>query len=778
MTDGQFFDALNLDWPGMQAAKASYLAGDIGAAKSALADYFRKRTKPTYFPLSSIKRDQNTPTEIRDADNACRHIFRGGAVDAYKPVPMGDNINWSLEPVGDREWTWSLNRHYSWISLGLAYLATDDEKYARCFSELLADWVRKNPVLAKSGGSGVPSWRTIEAGIRMNAHWLRAYQLFLQSDSFTTEARILFYKSLIEHARFLMANPSGGNWLTMEMNGLATVGIMFPEFKESGTWREFALTRLDSELNRQVYPDGAQTELTTSYHNVALSNMVVPFKLAKLNGIATPPDYLRNLQKMYEYNLKLMKPNGGLPCLNDSDPSIGSRDTMLKALLPPPAAGIETIRRSVLLEGAELLGRDDMMYAATGGERGTVPGFLSCANPYAGVFVMRSNWDKDARYLAFDAGPFGAGHQHEDKLGFELCAFDRTFIVDPGRYSYADSPFRRFFLGPESHSTIMIDGLGQNRRAKGAKRPYVVKEPLKNLWASNSLLDYAEGFYDEGYGPDRAVDAVHRRQVIFVKPDYWVIVDRVLGAGEHTISSMFHFTPGKLEVDADACAVHTLNSGGPNLDITGFSPAARLSVSKADGQTSPVQGWVATTYGVKEPAPVATFTVTSSLPASIAYVLQPRKIGSGVVRVIGPAPKQVSPDPTEPLSMLIGGDMVVVQTSDVLHQVQVGSVETDARAFVEREHGKSIATVGATNLRVTDSVDLKMSSAATTDTCEIVFGKDAVRLDGSGLEGKIKLAGGSEKALPLILNGKTYAPRTKSDKFATVSRDAVSFRSD
>ena len=56
-----------------------------------------------------------------------------------------------------------------------------------------------------------------------------------------------------------------------------------------------------------------------------------------------------------------------------------------------------------------------------------MPTETSHAFPYSGHYVMRSGWDKDATYLLFDAGPFGAGHQHEDKLHFVLWRTDASW---------------------------------------------------------------------------------------------------------------------------------------------------------------------------------------------------------------------------------------------------------------------------------------------------------------------------------------------------------------
>ncbi|MEZ4764024.1 MAG: heparinase II/III family protein [Calditrichia bacterium] len=70
---------------------------------------------------------------------------------------------------------------------------------------------------------------------------------------------------------------------------------------------------------------------------------------------------------------------------------------------------------------------------------------------------MRSGWGErksftDERYLMFDCGPLGEGnHGHIDFLSFEMAAFGRSLIVDPGRYTIpkmATSTGGRAFAAP------------------------------------------------------------------------------------------------------------------------------------------------------------------------------------------------------------------------------------------------------------------------------------------------------------------------------------------
>jgi hypothetical protein len=40
----------------------------------------------------------------------------------------------------------------------------------------------------------------------------------------------------------------------MEMNGLAQIGILYPQFKDAPEWKAFAISRLERELDCRTSP--------------------------------------------------------------------------------------------------------------------------------------------------------------------------------------------------------------------------------------------------------------------------------------------------------------------------------------------------------------------------------------------------------------------------------------------------------------------------------------------------------------------------------------------
>jgi hypothetical protein len=242
---------------------------------------------------------------------------------------------------------------------------------------------------------------------------------------------------------------------------------------------------------------------------------------------------------------------------------------------------------------------------------------------------MRSGWDADALYLFFDGGPFGYGHQHEDKLNLVVHAYGKTHVEDAGNYPYDSSQWRRYVISTRAHNTVMADGMEQNQRGK-PREEYVVKTPLPHAWATAADHDYAAAAYDLGYGPDRDRTATHDRRVFFVRGEYWVVTDFLTASDGkvHRYESMFHLDAEGAEVDA-AGGVVTRNRGASNLAIYPASPA-RVVTRIVAGQEAPtVQGWIPRGGPYKcQPIPTALFGVEGSGVTALAYVLYPTPKGA------------------------------------------------------------------------------------------------------------------------------------------------------
>jgi hypothetical protein len=258
----------------------------------------------------------------------------------------------------------------------------------------------------------------------------------------------------------------------------------------------------------------------------------------------------------------------------------------------------------------------------TGGK--TFEDLPSEAFPCAGVYILR---DRDL-YMAFDGGPYGAHHQHEDRLAFWLSAYGRSLIVDPGRYLYDDAtPFRAYLMSTRAHGTILVDGQDQCSRRR--RELYFSREPLPNAWEVSLRRVRAGATYDLGYGKDGEIEVSHRRSVLFVVGKYWILFDRLEGTGVHEIESRFQFAPGEALKRGDGVATRFPDANVIVLPVKGSGFESRVE----KGMEEPRGGWYSDGYNVIEPAPQAAFTVRTSLPFRFATLLLPYR---------GPEPPEVA----------------------------------------------------------------------------------------------------------------------------------------
>ena len=599
----QFFEeVLNLEYPGFEKVKKAYETKKNLLAAQEVAEYFRRIDHPIWINNAISKNTVNTSSSNkaeRDAaaDKILRHEF---SYDGHI-IKMGERIDYSNNPTNNLEWIWGLNGLKHWVTLLSGYEKTVNEEYAIEFNRDVIDWVISNPA-PTFRLTRVPNWRNLEAGERIAGSLSKSLFGFLSSPSFQTHTIQLMLMSIWSNANHIEKFPSGinfvSNWSIIESNGLALAGMYFPEFKNSKYWADLGFQRLFSQMEKQVYPDGVHHELTTNYHIYSLSKFYQAYDISRKLGKAVPKSYVDMLEKMTEYLMYISSPARKTPPTNDA---------------------YRTDIRGQMQLGADNFNRNDMLFIATDGKKGSQPELTSVQFPWAGQSVMRSGWEQDAWYLFFDAGPTGVNHQNEDKLNIDISAYGRLFLSEAGIVNYIPDKWRRYFTSTQAHNTIIVDGEGQKRMQQ--KETHRADSPLKNRWISNENIDFASGTFDDGYGNDN-IPVEHSRYVIFKKKEYWLVVDRLTGEGEHDFENLFHFTPCDVKPNKQQNSVHTLYDDNKNIKLVS-NATVKMDVEIVEGAENPEQGWMAIKHGEKAAAPTAIFSGRSEFPIIIATVIKP-----------------------------------------------------------------------------------------------------------------------------------------------------------
>jgi hypothetical protein len=571
-----FFNKINLSYPGLEKVKQEVNSGNYTGARKEFVIYMKHRTTPKYFfdlherstiinRIYSEYPGSNT-TAIISASNSLSHNFSFSGESRF----LGRNINWRQ---GDTGWTASLNQCTWLISLGRAYWYTNNETYAREYVSLVTDWIGDNPRPAPTDSEGEP-WRTLEAGPRAE-NWFGTYNYMINSPTLNEDFHISLLNSLWNHADYLYDRqytgnpPPAPNWQMVETSSLSLLGMALPEFKDSGNWRSTGLYYLKYHLDNNVYSDGAFTELAPSYHNWVTSQMLKVIRLAQLNNYSTGLD-LDKYKKMYTWVMNTQMPSGETPPFADSSPgTIKTLMTQGALLFNDPYMkyfGSENVPESVYW----VFGADSLTeYSRIAGRE---PAYGSLKTGPSQLLSMRSGWDITDDYLLFDCAPTGVStnggsHSHSDPMSIMVYSGGEDIIVDGGIVTY-DDPLALYYQSAKAHNVIVFDG--KYYYPSEIFHQPMHQKPVVSNWVTTKKFDYAGCYYTSPAGP------VHNRKVFYVKDGYWIVSDLVTGTGTHALDMLMH--PNKMDQSSAVfsldgitakTAAQTIPSGSRYTDITG-----------------------------------------------------------------------------------------------------------------------------------------------------------------------------------------------------------------
>jgi len=618
-----------------------------GAAGAATPDLLAERTP------ASCKRTMAKAEEIvrgRFELLGHRDLFFGDPIDWHLDPNSGrraPRVHWSrldaLEPIGggDCKVVWELNRHQWLVRLGQAYRLTGDERYATTFTVRLRQWMEANPP-----GVGINWMSSLEVGLRLIS-WCWALQLFSGSRTLDPEFTSSMVGGIATHAghveRHLSYYFSPNTHLTGEALALFYAGTLLQGSRPAHRWRALGSRILTEEIERQVLPDGVYFEQSTCYQRYTLETYLHFIALAERNRHAVPRRVRDRVELMLDFLVSVRGPDGTMPQIGDAD---GGR------LLPLDGGAADDFS-ALFSTSAALLGRDDCAWAAGGVSSETLwllgaeglaafdavtaaPPRVSPSRlfPHGGYVVMAGGRSQRDHQMIFDVGPLGghlsAGHGHSDFLAIACSVFGRACLVDPGTFCYTRDPrWREHFRGSSAHSTVSVDGESPAR----PKGPFSWREkPAARLrrWISKHDSDFADADHD---AYTRLLDPViHRRRVLFVKPRFWVVVDDLSGAFEHTVELRYQFAPG-YEVDLERAPWIAAHSpAGPGLFAIVFGTVP-FRTTLLEGRLDPIAGWVSPIFGRRLPAPALCYHADGRFPIRIATLLFP------VERTQAPTPR-------------------------------------------------------------------------------------------------------------------------------------------
>jgi hypothetical protein len=534
--------------------------------------YYQQRQHVRYF---AVLDEEQASREKIEALLEHRFDFNG---ECHYRSP---GFDWTHNPSHDREWLILLHKFYYAAGLGRRYQESGKERYLSRWLALTYSWIEQVSL----------DFLTSDVMGRRVQNWIFAHYYFVsqsRSPLISPTFYLKFLISLHEQVEHLCHHLTPArNHRTIELCAIFWAAVVFPELEAAGRWLNFARQELVKNLQTDSLADGVQVELSTDYHHLVLKNYLAVRQLAALNDVPLPAEMDTLLQRALTFALYAHKPDGFVPSFSDGD---------VRSFL------------YLLQQGYALYGSEAMRYVATAGKEGRPPDQRSHLFAESGYLISRSGWGEgseayaDERYLILDCGPLGAGnHGHLDLLSFEMAAYGRSLIVDPGRYTYDESGetnWRALFRGTSYHNTVQVDQKEQTCY-RFHKTRYRIQGPAPErevaAWISQPAYDFIHAIARSHEYP-----VVHERKILFPWLEYWVISDLLTAAEPHQYDLRFHLAAEAWQRVEVTAKENTRLVYAPHLVL------AQPCEAEVGLQVEP--GYVSPTYGLKQPAPVVRFT--------------------------------------------------------------------------------------------------------------------------------------------------------------------------
>lgn len=597
--------------------------------------------------------------EANDLNQGKVRLF-GGALqelDLVVPLPLQHWTTTKLDQriigVEDVKYLWEPAR-FTWVyPLARAYILSGDNQYAETFWQFFEAFTDIN--LPNMG----PNWVSAqEVAIRIISFTF-AYQIFSKAES-STEERIRRLSASIENhalripATLAYARAQNNNHLLSEAAGLITAGMILPAHPSASRWINTGQRWFNRGLEMQISPSGEYIQHSTNYHRMMLQ---LALWVSTFEGFIDPSNQER-LALATKWVLGLVDPDTG------RTPNLGHNDG---SYLQPLCSCSYADYRPVLQAAAtKFLGErpfpqgpwDEYLlwlgYQAseiTKLEVETIDSEPILINEFPDSHLTIHD-QTNSSWACLRAARFSSRPAHADQLHLDLWWREHNLALDPGTYSYNESPpWENALIHSAIHNTVTINGKDQMTQAG------------RFLWLDWAQADVIERVIDHegkrariiarhtGY---QSLGVTHQRTIICESSSQWIVKDDLLPAGVNLPARQAESnktTTKKEPINLYRTRLHWLvpdwsweiDNQIDNAEIglkirsplgwisilVGIQSATKINNLLPDtavqlvragelihgtGSVSQVDGWVSPTYGYKIPALSLAVEINSELP--------------------------------------------------------------------------------------------------------------------------------------------------------------------
>jgi hypothetical protein len=548
-------------------------------------------------------------------------------------------MRFASDDYGDLKFILEPSRFLFVYPLARAYAVSGDERFPQAFWSAIENWAVSSPPM-----SG-PLWICgQESSLRILA-WSFALYAFLHSPATTPQRAELMLSMIVAHAWRTMqtvgyARSQRSNHLFSEAVGLWTAGTLYPELRDAAAWQKQGAQLLREAVLDQITPEGAYLQDSFNYQRMVLQQLLWTLRLSEICKIQLDPEIRTRTIAAFEFIHEFVDSESG------HAPNHGSNDGSY--ILPLAACDYGDFRPLLRL-GSCVLDRPTALQPGPWDEAA----LWLCGK--SAKATNRESGDRKAAYRVASAAGYHrvgtsnswalvrAGHYRRrpfqaDQLHVDLWWHGLNLARDAGTYLYnGEPPWNNGLAGTAVHNTVMVDRRDQMRRAgrflwldwaQASGRSFSTPLSASLSKTSADSPNCFEGEHD-GY---RLIGVKHRRTVQCVIEDAWVIVDDLLGAGDHELRLhwLLPDLPSEVIADSPFCGVLSSDEVRFLWNVFSSSPGSaalirggRILAGNIDfrDREEDLLGWESPTYGELCPAISLLYRVQARLPVRIVSVI-------------------------------------------------------------------------------------------------------------------------------------------------------------
>ncbi len=481
--------------------------------------------------------------------------FALGANDNWITNPLNgytypSNLHWSKindydDKAGDIKFVWEKSR-FSFLYSLIRDEEINGSEHREFILSQISEWIDANPV------NQGPNWKcSQEISIRV-LNWI--FAIYYYSNKGVIDEKL--WQKILNSIYQQMCHVRGhinfsriavrNNHAMTETLTLYIVGLLFPWMDKKGEWKKKGKTWFEQEVSYQIYPDGTFLQFSMNYHRVVIQLLTKAITLAELNDESfNNVVYERAHQSVnFLYQCQSLE-NGFLPNYGANDGALffplnscNFRDfrPQLNAL-HYVLTGVDLYPNGIWIEDTKWIIGNSRFRSRCLAPVKQQSGLIRFDR--GGYYLIR-----DSNGLTFlRAGSHKDRPSQADNLHLDIWDGNENILIDGGSYKYndPDKEMVRYFIGTQSHNTVMLGD--HDQMLKGGRFVWFYWTQVEDI-----ILEENESYYiiDATISAFRHLDkdCKHRRIVKKQKNHkLWIIEDFIYSNTNYAMKQIWHVLP-------------------------------------------------------------------------------------------------------------------------------------------------------------------------------------------------------------------------------------------